>query len=176
MRIPLPAIACLVLLCMSTVTAEVFYWTDPDGTANFSDTAPPDKAVKKLKGYDQCPLRAEIVELDLSDRANLGVWLYLGAPRITQESRGRRRVDYDRWPKTVWEYERDIRSARMMRIKNEIISEARRCGVGNEQACACSRSLFHDPPRGFAPEGYVPPSIEQVNALSTLLAQRGLEE
>ncbi len=175
MRISTYWLFIVILLASDLARAEVFYWSDPDGTVNFSDAAPPGKSAKRLKGYDQCPLRREIVELDASDRVNLGLWLYLGAPRIPDVSHDRRRDQEERWLKRQGEYDSDVRASRMMRLKNEIVRETRRCGAGNEQACDCSRSLFHDPPRGFAPEGYRSPGGDPIPAWSTQSTERGLE-
>jgi hypothetical protein len=162
-----------VVVWPGQASGEMYSWADDKGITHFSDTPPADRQAKRLKIPEDCPLRGQIVELPLGARANLGLWLYLGAPLQTdntkteQYSSRRRSRDY-------WERQRESQDHQMRDIKNKIIFEARQCAVGVKQACACSRSLFHDPPRGFAPDGYVPTSETKAKDLGGQLAERDM--
>ena len=161
-----------LLVGVDIARGEVYSWTDPGGNIHFSDTPPADHKAKRLHMQSDCPLRGKIVELRLDERANLGLWLFLGAPKIGKWSNTNRYGNRGPWPADSWEYERYAQSQRIRELKNQIIFEARLCAVGVDQACACSLSLFHDPPRGFAPQGYVLPSVEAAKARGRQLAEQ----
>ena len=151
-------------------------WTDDQGVTHFSDMPPADQAAKRLNIPGSCPLREQILELPLESRVNLGMWLYLGAPLQTDDPNGRQYYGWDEEPSNSWRRKQAGQARKLHDIKNKIIFEARQCALGGTQACSCSRSLFHDPPRGFAPEGYVPPSEAQVKALGNHLANQALPQ
>lgn len=153
------------------VCGEVYSWIDREGVAHFSDTPPADLPAKRLNMWSDCPLRGQIIELQLEERVNLGLWLFLGAPKIMEDSTTRRYRNHEIWSMDRWQYEQE-QKGRLREIKNNIIFEARKCAGGGERACACSLSLFHDPPRGFAPQGYIPPSPQEIKARSRQLADR----
>jgi hypothetical protein len=161
-----------MLVWVGNVYGEVYSWTDHEGVVHFSDTPPADHPSKRLNMWSGCPLRGQIVDLQLEERANLGLWLFLGAPKITEDSTTDRHRNRRSWSMEPWQYEQQSRDHQLREIKNDIIFEARKCALGGEKACTCSLSLFHDPPRGFAPQGYIPPSPQEIKARSRQLAGR----
>lgn len=174
MWLPVLIVSWMIVTWPGGVSGEVYSWTDENGATHFSDTAPADRQSKRLKTQEDCPLRGQIVELQLGARANLGLWLYLGAPMQTDGPTTQRYGNSQRWPIDRWQYQQWSEDQKIKEIKNKIIFEARQCAAGSRQACACSRSLFHDPPRGFAPNGYIPPSETQLKGLNGHLAERGM--
>ena len=162
----------IMLVWGGDVYGEVYSWIDHEGVAHFSDTLPAGLPAKQLNMWSDCSLRGKIIELQLKERANLGLWLFLGAPKTTEDSTTDRYRNRRSWSMEPWQYDQQARGHRLSEIKNDIIFEARKCALGGEKACACSLSLFHDPPRGFAPQGYIPPSPQEIKARNRQLAGR----